>query len=214
MESPLSINDPQVAYLQQSPVSPSVLPPVETNQQSLPFEQLSWENFERLCVRLANAEGSAELVRLYGERGEDQSGIDIFARNKHNRLYTVYQCKNVKDFGPVLIEKAINKFLEGEWAGKSDKFVLCTRESLKGTSRSKTIEDKNEQLKCRRIGVIPWDKEELSNKLKDHVDIVRDFFGIEWVRVFNGQDAANALLEKTALSLSNKANDGWNKYVE
>lgn len=77
-------------------------PPVETRQQVLPFEQLAWENFERLCLRLARQRGVVEHSvdraagdvetgrmsardartqgRLYGTRGQKQQGIDLYVR--------------------------------------------------------------------------------------------------------------------------------------
>ena len=73
-------------------------PPVETRHQVLPFDCLAWENFERLCLRLAigrgevvhsadfggnaaaDGRGNARDGRLYGVRGQDQQGIDLYVR--------------------------------------------------------------------------------------------------------------------------------------
>src|SRR5688500_6285532 len=54
--------------------------PVQSNIQALPFEELTWENFERLCVRLIRREPGVDHARLYGIAGQNQHGIDIFAR--------------------------------------------------------------------------------------------------------------------------------------
>lgn len=77
-------------------------PPVDTREQVLPFDCLAWENFERLCLKLAlergkvdhavdHAAGDRETGRmsarearaqggLYGTRGQKQQGIDLYVR--------------------------------------------------------------------------------------------------------------------------------------
>ncbi|ETA00852.1 hypothetical protein CcI6DRAFT_03727 [Frankia sp. CcI6] len=77
-------------------------PPVDTREQVLPFDCLAWENFERLCLKLALERGkvdhavdhvagdretgrmSAREARaqggLYGTRGQKQQGIDLYVR--------------------------------------------------------------------------------------------------------------------------------------
>src|ERR1700752_1690398 len=44
-------------------------PPTRTQLQLLPFQELEWENFERLCYRLAKTRGDVEQwAALYGSR--------------------------------------------------------------------------------------------------------------------------------------------------
>jgi len=43
------------------------------------------------------------------------------------------------------------------------------------------------------ISAIPWDSTQLSIKLKEHPELIDDFFGREWVRAFCGQEQANKL---------------------
>jgi len=45
-------------------------PPVETKKQILPFGDLKWEDFERLCYRMASLEADIEHCQLYGIRGQ------------------------------------------------------------------------------------------------------------------------------------------------
>ena len=56
-------------------------PPTRTRLQVLPFGELEWDNFERLCYRLARLTGDVEQwAALYGGRGQKQDGIDIYVR--------------------------------------------------------------------------------------------------------------------------------------
>ena len=101
------------AWLETPPLT-SVKPPVVTRAQELPFDELAWEAFEKLCLRLAKLESSIQHCQLYGTRGQGQKGIDLYARQKHTGVYSVYQCKREKNFGPGKIEDAVDKFLAGD----------------------------------------------------------------------------------------------------
>lgn len=50
-------------------------PPIETRLQDLPVEKLTWENFERLCLRLSGKNAEAESWECYGRKGQAQAGI-------------------------------------------------------------------------------------------------------------------------------------------
>ena len=171
-------------------------PPVITRAQILPFDQLQWQDFERLCCRLARKESNVEDCNQYGVQGELQSGIDIFARIANSEKYRVYQCKNEASFGPAKIKKAVEKFINGEWLVKSQEFVLCTRGSMRNTERREEVEKQVLILKSKGISFLCWDAEELSLKLKLYPEIVDDFFDRPWVKAFCGEDVANRLEER------------------
>ena len=76
------------SWLATPPLS-QINPPVTTRQQELPLEELAWEDFERLCLRLARLEADVEHCQLYGGRGRDQGGIDLYARQKLTGQYSV-----------------------------------------------------------------------------------------------------------------------------
>ena len=179
-------------WLETPPSTLVVKPPVKTKLQELPFEELAWENFEKLCLRLVRHEEEVEHCQLYGTRGQDQEGIDLYAR-KLNGKFSVYQCKRVKNFGPASIKAAVDTFLKGEWVEKTGTFALCTSESMVLTERAEEIERQSRILKEKGINYISWDKESLSLKLKDFPEIVDDFFGRAWVEAFCGSEKAEEL---------------------
>jgi hypothetical protein len=49
-----------------------------TRRREFPFMELSWDDFERLCVQLARQQGKAARCQRYGTPGEKQHGIDIY----------------------------------------------------------------------------------------------------------------------------------------
>ena len=178
------------------PCSSTVQPPVGTRTQTLPFDQLTWQDFEKLCYRLVRTMSTVEDCGQYGVPGEAQSGIDIIARIKGATKYAVYQCKNECDFGPAKIKRAVSDFIEGEWRDKSSLFVLCTQESMRSTTRAQEIETQAQVLAIHNVLFQQWDREELSLQLKAHPDIVDDFFGRTWVEAFCGTEAAQSLDER------------------
>src|SRR4051812_2840515 len=68
-------------YLSEPPDSAGkVMPLARSGPQLLDFLQLGWDNFERLCKRLLEANAGIEHSALYGTRGQNQKGIDVYAR--------------------------------------------------------------------------------------------------------------------------------------
>lgn len=109
----------------------NILPPVETRHQELPLNSLSWEDFERLCFRMAGKNNQAEYWQRYGRQGQAQDAIEIQT-----------QC---------LKKEGITFHVDGA--------------------------------------------EKLSEKLKAFPDLVDDFFGRAWLKVFCADSAENDLSE-------------------
>jgi tetratricopeptide (TPR) repeat protein len=160
-------------------------PPVSTASQTLPFADLSWEDFERLCLRLARIDGMPAHVQLYGVRGQDQSGIDIYSRGRDG-TYAVYQCKRYQRIRPVDIAGAVETFLGRAWARRARRFVLCTASSLTATSLAEEVERQARRLAAADppVEFVIWDSEGLAAQLRKHPEIVQDFFGQAWLERF------------------------------
>ena len=160
-------------------------PPARTQLQLLPFQELEWENFERLCYRLAKTRGDVEQwAALYGSRGQKQDGIDIYARRPDARLYSCWQSKRYKHLTPALLKAAIAEFEKGAWVAKSEEFVICSSASIQDTNLQKEIEAQTSRLLGNNLRLTVLGQTELSTELKDRSRLVRDFFGREWVRDF------------------------------
>jgi hypothetical protein len=167
-------------YLASPPESP---PPVvvATNLQVLPFGGLAWPDFERLCYRLCRRDGDVEECLFYGVAGQAQYGIDIFMWRKDGG-YSVVQCKRHKEFTGNDLKKAVDKFLDGRWRDRADKFALATSSDLAGIAED--VKDQVDRLKKLGITFEPWDCSRLSDELKQEPDLVLDFFGRAAVEAF------------------------------
>src|SRR5262249_10264421 len=142
---------------------------------------------------LVRSDHEVEDARRYGIPGQDQYGIDLFARRAGTGGYTVYQCKKVERFGPSDIGAAVDDFLEGPWAAQADRFVLCTSLSLARTQLADRLKTEKERMAEHRIALTTWDANELDIMMKDHPELVDDFFGRLVVTAFCGPEAAAGL---------------------
>lgn len=136
--------NPLMSVLQPPDAVPSVSP-VTTRVQLLPFHQLSWENFERLCHRLAAFAGDVEHCARYGRQGEAQAGIDIYARLSDGR-YDCVQAKRHDRFGPRKLRDAVDLFLIGKWAERASRFTIVVQAILGSTQDQDEIERQAKRL--------------------------------------------------------------------
>lgn len=194
------MQDNSPAWLKSPPVGNFPAPPVDTRSQTLPFGDLTWENFEKLIRRVVSREATITDCWIYGIRGQAQHGLDILAtRSKAHGEFACYQCKQVKEFSADDIKKAVDIFLKGKWADKTKTFVICTSSTLNDTKQVDAIVTQRTRLADQGIEFDVWDGSEggqLAERLKKHPDLVDDFFLREWVRRFNGDAAAEFLGER------------------
>ncbi|BDF93819.1 hypothetical protein [Pseudoalteromonas sp. KAN5] len=162
-------------------------PPVQSQLQELPFNSLTWENFERLILRFVEQVKSVEHCHLYGKAGQKQEGIDLFARVHSEVEYSVYQCKRYKTYTVANLKAAISTFIAGEWINKTNHFYICTSSDLSEKKISDEIEIQRAKLKELGIELHILDKIKLSNEFKKMPKVVYDFFGKEWTRLFCGE---------------------------
>ena len=179
-------------YLLELPESVVEAPPLETRIPQLPFDQLSWQNFERVVFRLVHKNSDVEYCAPYGRSGQAQDGIDVYARLSGGN-HACWQARNRKDVNASDIEKAVDDFLMGRWAATAKRFVLCVRASLADTALQNTIEAQAARLREESIVFEGVDGTQLSEKLRSHPEIIDDFFGRSWLVAFAGEDVAATL---------------------
>ncbi len=191
-EDGLSFSQADQADLNAPPDQVPANPPSVTRPQVLPFGELTWENFERLCYRIAGQSERVEYVARYGRQGQAQQGIDIFARSKAGK-YEVWQAKRYDEVTAGQVSAIVDKFRAGSWLGRSDTFVLAVQASLADTMVQEAIEREAAALASVAVTLLPRGGEELSAILRDFPRLVDDFFGRGWVESFLGPDAAKQL---------------------
>ena len=182
-------------------------PPVDTRMQLLPFSELSWENFERLCLRILRNEVGSVRASLYGRPGQAQYGIDMYAiapteagKSADPRGYVTLQSRRISDITATNIESSVNDFLQDKWADVTQKFIYATSSPIRSNQVLDKIEKLAGQLDSQSIAFEVWDQEFLSEKLKDSPKLVDDFFGRPWVSAFCGKEVAEQLGDRLDVS--------------
>ena len=179
-------------YLLELPASVVEAPPVETRILELPFDQLSWRNFERVVFRLVRTNSDLQYCAPYGRSGQAQEGIDVYARLSGGK-HACWQARNRKDVVASDIEKAVDDFLKGRWASSAERFVLCVRASLADTGLQNAIEEQATRLHEAGIVFEGVDGSQLSEKLRSHPETIDDFFGRSWLVAFAGEHITASL---------------------
>lgn len=167
-------------------------PPVETRPQLLPLAKLSWPAFERLCARLAKREADIQYCYQYGVPGQEQEGIDLYGRTASQR-FTTWQCKRYQSFSASDLRSAADKFLEGAWTSKTERFHICVTVAVEQRPLIDEVEKQINRFRERDIAFEPLGVVELSERLKSHPDLVDDFFGRPWALAFCGDVAVRDL---------------------
>jgi hypothetical protein len=186
------------ALLRAAPTGPLPAPPIDTKAQVLPIGDLEWPNAERLFLRLLRTIHQVQYSKLFGVPGQPQAGVDVYARLSRKstdsaadgRDYITLQSRRVESLTAGQIKKAVDDFLEGEWAGRTSTFYFATAFDLRDVKLDFVIREQAERLARFKIDFVPWGVQEVSSLLKDHPRIVVDFFGQAWGERFCGAEAA------------------------
>ena len=205
---------PPPSWLRTPPTGYGIPAPVQTKAQLLPVHCLAWEDFERLCLRLIELDSdnvqmsfpspdgkeTAPVAGLYGNPGQVQFGIDVYARDRltlgeaqPQRRYACLQARRIKTVTKAGLSKSVDDFLKGRWADVSRKFGYATSASAKSTELVNESERLASTLSERSIEFAVWDQEEISRQLKGLPELVDDFFGRHWVEEFCGEAAKKEL---------------------
>lgn len=155
--------------------------PVIGKLELLPFNALSWEDFERLQWRVMHDVEGLRHAQLYGNRGQAQYGLDIVALATDG-IGVALQSKKSKKFGAAEIRSAVKKFRTTERPFSIDRLIIGVARTVRSTG---AIEELAEQQKTLHpISLELWDEQRLSYLLRGRPDIVIEFFGMPTAEAF------------------------------
>jgi hypothetical protein len=191
------------AWLWAPPAAQLPDPPVLTRLAQLPVHELTWESAERLFLRMLERMGAVQWAKLYGTRGQDQEGIDAYARLRvtgtgrgSGRPYAVLQSRRVLRLTASDIEHAIADFLAGGWPAQTGTYIFATSFDLTDTRLDGALRRAAELLGEKGIEFVPWGSVQVSEILRFHSDLVDDFFGRSWVEPFCGPEGLERVRER------------------
>ena len=170
---------------QSGPVN--VPPPVTTTETEFPFHIPGWEQFERLCQEIAQADGFKNVVR-HGKSGQKQHGID-FTGISPEGVRTAFQVKQKEELTASELEAIVREYIKGKAespvVGRTCRFIVC----LSIEANEKKLQEKllvlNEQ---NPFPIEIWDSVKLTRVLifRDQRSLVRIYFDEPWVIRFFG----------------------------
>ncbi len=161
---------------------PPKKPEITGTAHVLPFDKLSPDDFERMCVWLVQREGF-EAVEHLGAAGSEQ-GRDITAR-RDGKLWA-FQCKRVQRFSYATGVKEINKLPQD---GMPDVYVFMVSSNVADKSRQKIRAD------YPGLEIHLWARTKLDGMVKRYPEIVSEFFQLPAEDSKQTQELIQELLE-------------------
>ena len=134
----------------------------------LPFERLSPRDFERLCLWLVEREGYQRAEHLGASGGE--LGRDVQAWREGRRW--AFQCKRVRRFGPADALTEVDKLLSLPADQRPAELVFLVTCDVSANARQQARERWGDEHTCHF-----WAGTELDHRVKQHDEIVDEFFG-------------------------------------
>ncbi|WP_329000885.1 hypothetical protein OHA18_41450 [Kribbella sp. NBC_00709] len=160
--------------LEESPTAIAAAP-VMDSLDLLPFNEMTWENFEKLLWQvMRDVEGLREAL-IYGERGQAQFGLDVVAWTPGGSAVAL-QSKRYKRFGPADLKAAVEKFQTTERPFEVERLIIAVGRKVQTTEAAKMLATLQRELAPIRLDL--WDSRNLSEQLRDQPSIVIRFFGM------------------------------------
>ncbi|MFK3943327.1 hypothetical protein ACI2KC_16845 [Pseudomonas monteilii] len=155
---------------------------IEPKLGELPWEQMHWEDFQKLCARLVQRQYLPSGIQIfqYGKSGQEQDGIDIIWKTTDACKYSVAEVKHWKAVKPSNIQKWLKAFLDGERATDSQIWILCLSVNIEDDTKLVMAWDAAKtELESHDIQALVWDRGFIEELLRGSPELVERFFSKE-----------------------------------
>jgi hypothetical protein len=156
------------------PPSVVVSPLVDPQLEYLPIDQMSWENFERLLLRVAEEIRGLHSVMKFGNPGQAQKGLDVIGVNADGRAEGI-QSKRRKSFTANDLDAAVEKYTTATLSFPLARLAIGLSKPMAERKIVEHLIDLNVTLAPLEIDI--WDQDKLSRMLRPFPQIVTEFFG-------------------------------------
>lgn len=173
------------SYLERGPSSVPAVPHRGGHLELLPFEVLTWPDFESLQWRILRDVEGLRHAQIYGDPGQAQLGLDIAAVAADDSGVAL-QSKRVKQFGPERFTAAVDAFRKTTRPFDVSRFILGVSREVRTTHALDRFRSLQKELRQEPepVEFELWDKRELSYKLKGSPAIVIEYFGNDVAKIF------------------------------
>jgi hypothetical protein len=173
---PIPLSDPLL-----TPPDTVTQPLVDPQLDLLPTTDMTWENFERLLLRIAHDVKGLRSVRLFGTRGQAQKGLDVVGINPDGQSEAV-QSKKYETFTESDLEAAVSKYTKAMLPFTLAKLAIGVACQAHERRVTELLMELNQTLRPLQIEI--WDQTSISDMLRGHPQIVIHFFGEATARRF------------------------------
>lgn len=147
---------------------------VDPQLDVLPTDLMSWENFERLLLRVAQDVAGLRTVKPFGTRGQAQKGLDLIGVNAEGKAEGI-QSKRRQTFTKTHLDDAVKKYTQSTLAVPLARLVIGVATPVAERKVIEHLITLNVALQPLEIEI--WDQNRLSDMLRAHPQIVFEFFG-------------------------------------
>jgi hypothetical protein len=153
---------------EKEPLPAAARPALTATAHPLPFDRLSPRDFERLCLWLVEEEGYTDAEHL-GAAGSEQ-GRDVVAWREG--VQWAFQCKRVQNFYPMQALAEVEKVLSLPAERRPVGLVFLVTCDVADNARQQARD------RCAEAGLAChfWTGTELDRRVKQHPEIVAEFF--------------------------------------
>jgi hypothetical protein len=162
---------------------PTRLPPplVDPAPSLLNTHEMDWESFERLVLAMARRLDGAYDARRFGRPGQAQHGLDVVAFFAE-RAPSAYQAKRWQDFDESDLEQAVELYFGGRRPFGADRIVIAVATEVRDAKTLEKLAALRGKHQDMRIEL--WDKQAISDRLRNDPNLVTTFFGAATAAAF------------------------------
>ncbi|WP_020486308.1 hypothetical protein [Rhizobium leguminosarum] len=163
------------------------LPPPNTAARYLPLNEMLDENFEFICIDIAEREPEVAQADLKRSRGVEQFGADVEGFSTEHVPVLVISAKRYQKVTPTTLKKWGTDFLDaydGHWKGKGVKrFVIAATVELNDDGLNEAIREEKQRFGSLGIAYEAWGLRQLTNKLRGLPRVVGNYMHPAWVPI-------------------------------
>ena len=165
----IPLDDPVLAH-----ADAIVEPAIDPQLDLLPTNLMTWENFERLLLRLGRDVLGLRSLSFFGKRGQAQKGLDVVGVNADGRPEGI-QAKRYQHFSVADLDAAVEKYAQSTLPFDLARFIVGVGTTVHDRDVAERKIALNEAHHPLEIDI--WDQSRLSEMLRDQPQIVIEFFG-------------------------------------
>jgi hypothetical protein len=144
--------------------------------KNLDWENIKWEEFQKICLHLAQNIFRNCNFEEYLKGGNVQDGIDLLSIQQPGGKNIAIQCKKVQSLPESKAKKVIEAFVENYFVRQSSIFILATSTSIGEVAKKYLLKSAKQLKRDFDVDFWVWDRDYLEEQLRKEYTLVSSFF--------------------------------------